>query len=193
MEEGCVETLEVGHGETMIQVKVNGKTVTVGSFDQVGVLASEFKECVAFIHANRLLCPALSFAFCGIKDGDQIFAIRDCRRLGRRRADVERRELKFHECLAKRFCETNGFLFQRGGEPKNLHEFSRISDVFRLKIESNTTTYRRVCIHFMRLMDLKDVAQYDTVTVFPEKALEPSTELLPMLCTEESSVVKADK
>jgi hypothetical protein len=184
-------------GEKMLSILVNGKDVIVGEYQTVGSLAGEFGSGrYLFVHNGSSMCPAMSFAFYGVSEGDEIALLRGrgSRRRSRRPwivAGAPEDSMCFeHVREAKKLTEQ--------AHPKKIVdggpavEAARVSDLFRMKIESNVSTYRKVCAQYLRLVNSRDVAHYDRVTVIPEEAVAPSTEFLPPLSTQASSVVKAD-
>ena len=71
--------------------------------------------------------------------------------------------------------------FQDAMNPITAMESARITDVYRSRIEANPNSFRRLCKKYRTLVDHEKNKTFITPTVLPEKAEEPSTDLLPEL------------
>ena len=171
-------------------------TVTVRSTDTPFSLCdSTAHGPVRFIHKGRLVCPAMSFAFLGIADGDEIFVVGEPKKEDTPpesrpdttfNFDVRRLKKRFDEKWADKFKDPEAVFEQLRSQrdPLTARESARLTDLFRARIERNTSKFRRLYSRFSRMYDDGQVSQPSTrgdseVTVVPEKALCPSTDLLP--------------
>ncbi|KAK8883284.1 hypothetical protein M9Y10_045935 [Tritrichomonas musculus] len=81
------------------------------------------------------------------------------------------------------------FVFQRFKDsinPKTAFEAARITDIYRSRIESNSSSFRKLCKKYNNLSSNDRIRKNTSMpTILPAKAGEPSTDLLPELCTSE--------
>lgn len=149
-----------------------------------------------FIHNGRILAPAFSLAFQGVKNCDEIFVISEAPQLHSNyfynspynkrngRDPVKRLKERFDAKWAGRFRDPDSVFEQirDASDPMLAPEAARIADIFRTRVESNLSAYRKVCDRFSRIEDMQDSnKENNTNTVIPEKALCPSTDYLPEL------------
>jgi hypothetical protein len=165
--------------------------VTVSPLDAISSLSSI--PGLRYVHRGRLLCPALSFRFLNVRDGDEIFVIAPIDKSvsprprcapGFTQDAVDRLRQRFDARYSQRFRDPDAVFEQLrdASNPITARESARLADVFRTRVEENRVAYRKV---FGRLERLESGARQSAVetaaTVVPEKAMEPSTELLPQV------------
>jgi hypothetical protein len=164
------------------------ETVTVSVSDTISSLSST--AGMRYVHKGRILCPALSFAFFNIEDGDEIFVVAPMPRIEAapiretqsfNTEAVERLRRRFDARYAQRFRDPEAVFEQLrdASSPVTARESARLADVFRTRVEENPAAYRRVYERLQRLEGGRFPKPRQTKTVVPEKALSPSTDLLP--------------
>ncbi|OHS92971.1 hypothetical protein TRFO_12160 [Tritrichomonas foetus] len=192
-------SLPLGH---MARIFISGSintTVVVNLTDTVSsILSIVGKSDARVIFSGQVLSPALSLMFYGIGDGSQVILLTPentyqppkPQGLYRNNSytrlinDESKRVQKFFEekCAGKvRDPEAVLQRFQDATNPMTALESARITDVYRSRIEANTNSFRRLCKKYRSLVELERCPKMSTPTILPEKAEEPSTELLPEL------------
>lgn len=148
-----------------------------------------------FLHKGRILCPSMSLAFLGVNDGDEIYAVGMPSIPVRAKPksspslsgpSLDRLRERFDAKWATRFRDPDAVFEQLrdSSNPLTAAESARLADLFRTRIETNVSGFRRVCNRFSRLTNGESISRQRTppttpVTVVPEKPLCPSTDLLP--------------
>jgi hypothetical protein len=174
----------------LLNLEIHGaieRCVTVSSLDAVSCLCAE--PGVAFLHGGRALCPALSFAFLRIRDGDQIFVAAPRQREGPlpRRAPADltgaaigRLRERFDAKFSARFRDPDSVFdgLRAACDETTAREAARLTDLFRTRVEGSTSALRSL-IGRMRAAEAARPGAAAAATVLPEKAVMPSTELLP--------------
>ena len=171
------------------------RSVTVSATDAPFSLCDLPPHCVKFLHRGRIICPSMSFAFLGVEDGDEVFVIggapskpRTPPGLARPRGarDMSRLKKRFDEKWASRFKDPDAVFAQLrdAHDPVTASESSRLTDLFRTRIETSASGFRKMCARMTRLLndeqcDRPSLGGGGEATVVPEKAICPSTELLP--------------
>jgi hypothetical protein len=161
-------------------------STTVCSFDSISSLSPA--SGLTFLYKGRILCPALSFAFLRIQDGDEIYAIaptppadapsKAVRALSGHA--VDRLRERFDAKFSARFKDPEAVFeqFRDATDPVTARESARLADLFRTRVEENAGACRRV---FGRLQQLEAPKRANPLlaTVLPEKPLAPSATVLP--------------
>ncbi|OHS95609.1 hypothetical protein TRFO_38270 [Tritrichomonas foetus] len=65
-------------------------------------------------------------------------------------------------------------------DPTSAREAARVNDLFRQRIETNPSSFRKISAKFEKLQCSGKLGIQQFPTVLPEKAIEPSTEFLPI-------------
>jgi hypothetical protein len=179
----------LGEPSHLITIDLHGSlhgSVTVCALDSVSSLAPS--SGFTFIYKTRVLCPALSFAFLRIRDGDEIYAIARESPAGAPSKAVrtlsghtfDRLKKHFDAKFSGRFKDPEAVFeqFRDAADPVTARESARLADLFRTRVEENAGACRKVFGQLQRL-EVSKRARPALVTVLPQKALSPSTELLP--------------
>lgn len=161
------------------------------------------------IFEGRVLSPALSFSFQGVKDGSELFVIHSNQNSSTSNIRRSDKFLTPNQIITKRFL-TNGkrenimnHLHQRFDkqwgnkfhdsdsvfeqikdsiDPTTAGESARLSDIKRLRAEENNNTYQKVCQRFQKIESSNDYfPNYSIPTIVPGKQSEPSSSPLPGL------------
>ena len=155
-----------------------------------------------FLHRGKPLTPALSYASQGVNDNDDVYIVQ--RRKKQNVSKPIKRDIifktinnedefrkKFFEHYGNRFRDTDTVFEQMlyVTHPKTTNEFARITDLFKMRVESNPVAFRRICKNVEtsqrdeeeanRIKHIEKLKQCPTV--LPQKALSPSTDLFPLL------------
>ena len=176
-----------------VNVFVNGISVKICELDSLLTIESIFGMTgMRFILNGRLLCPALSLKFNGVKDGDSIIAIPSSVNLANNpnrsfsnnrngKFRVQKLKERFDRNWANKFIDPDSVFEQLrdAADPDTARESARLSDLFRIKIENNAASYRKVCNKFIFDHNAICECEKKSVTVIPEKSFSPSTEFLP--------------
>jgi hypothetical protein len=139
------------------------------------------------VHNGRVLCPALSFNFLHVCDGDEIYVAAPPAAADRRFRPsptlsiqtVGRLRERFDAKFGARFRDPDAVFeqFRDASDPVTARESARLADLFRTRVEENPSACRKL---FARLESLEGRRPVQAIaTVLPEKALTPSTDLLP--------------
>jgi hypothetical protein len=158
-------------------------TATVSSLDSVSTLSRA--PGLTFIHKGRVLCPALSFAFLRIGDGDEIFAVargapaRAPAKAAERLSEqtVARLRQRFDAKFSARFRDPEAVFeqFRDATDPVTARESARLGDLFRMRMDEGARPRA-----FARPRERGQRRQRAALaTVLPEKPAGPSTALLP--------------
>ena len=171
------------------------ETVSVKRCDAPYCLCPPGFTDVKYVHNGRVLCRSMSFAFLGVNDGDEIHVVGPQPRVQRpvirppvprnaRRLDKLRE--RFDATYAPRFRDPDAVFEQLrdSSDPLTAGESARLADLFRTRVETSVSGFRRVCTRFSRMASgdgFKRPQEEAPVaaTVVPEKALCPSSEQLP--------------
>lgn len=189
--------------EDRVNVLVNGVSLNLNPLDTLFSIEDFFGvRQMRFISNGRVLIPASTLKFNGVKDGDTILAIgpRNDDNISRNRSMMNKRKLFSIEKLKERFDKNwaNKFVdpdaiyeqLRDSTDPKTAAESARLSDLFRMRVESNSSAYRKVCTKFSNdsISNLSFDSNFSSPnkskkmpTVIPEKPLSPSTSSLPEL------------
>jgi hypothetical protein len=176
---------------TLLNLEIRGvveQSVIVSSLDAVSCLCPELD--VTFVHRGRVLCPALTFGFLRIHDGDQIFALSKGPREQpfSKRPPVEpigaaasRLREQFEAKFSSRFRDPDSVFegMRAACDTRTAREAARLTDLFRTRVEEKPNALRSL-MGRIRSLESKKHGEAMT-TVLPEKAVTPSTELLPMI------------
>jgi hypothetical protein len=162
--------------------------VTVSTSDTISSLCavSGFR----FVHNGRLLSPALSFGFLGVRDGDVVFVVAAPRQptpvcpakpqLSRNAANRLRERFDAH--CSSRFKDPDAaFAYVRDRmDPVTAREAARLTDLFKNRVEECPASYRRVVQILGQQETGKEVKKRVAVeTVVPDRADAPSWQGLP--------------
>jgi hypothetical protein len=175
----------------LLNLEIRGaieQSVTVSSLDAVSCLCPE--SGVTFLHRGRVLCPALSFGFLRVADGDQIFAVSKIRReepLQRRSpaapsaATIGRLRERFDAKFASRFRDPESVFegMRAACDKTTAREAARLTDLFRARVDGSPTALRSLMGKISAAESARPAVAEFAATVLPEKAVTPSTELLP--------------
>lgn len=187
---------------SMIRITLVGATVesvTVGRTDAVGSVFDILQQPTSRIIFNgTVLCPALSFGFYGIGDGDSLVVVpsreealqrhqskQDLLRTNSELARTREVQVKryFDEHCAGRVHDPEVMLerFQNALNPTTSLEQARVTDMYRARIETNIRAFRKLCtkFHALESMETERVVKVHR-TVVPERAKVPSTDYLPL-------------
>lgn len=188
--------------DSMIRITLVGATVesvTVRKTDAVGSVFDILSQPRSRIIFNgTVLCPALSFGFYGIADGDSLVVVpsreetlqrhQSNQNLLQTNSELARaREAQvkhyFDEHCAGRVRDPEVMLqrFQNAFNPTTSLEQARVTDIYRARIETNTRAFRKLCtkFHALESMETEKVVKVHR-TVVPERAKVPSTDYLPL-------------
>lgn len=145
---------------------------------------------------GTVLFPSLSFAFYNIKDNDIILLVKNkessksppmnskpkARHLSP--ADVQQLKIAFNQRFGHNLKDPDNVFeyFKNSLDPVYSREVGRTNDLFRQRIEAVPSIFRKIYKRFNNLSSQSHNSDDQLFpTVLPEKALEPSTELLPVL------------
>jgi hypothetical protein len=86
---------------------------------------------------------------------------------------------RFDSRFSARFSDPDAVFeqFREASDPVTARESARLADLFRTRVEENPSACRRLFGRLKSLEVAKEVVVMETV--LPEKAVRPSTELLP--------------
>jgi hypothetical protein len=179
-------------GVPLLNLELRGEveqSVTVSALDAVSCLSPD--PSVTFIHRSRVLSPALSFRFLQIQDGDEIFIVHKghqnecksvqssvggmtCRALGRLREQFDAR-------FALRFKDPDETFEQlrAASDQVTARESARLTDLYKMRVEGRHPGALLKVKERLQEMPQRKPWSIQEPTVLPEKALTPSTELLP--------------
>ncbi|KAK8842356.1 hypothetical protein M9Y10_025935 [Tritrichomonas musculus] len=184
-----------------VNVFVNGQLLTINSLDPIYEIENVIGiRNMRFVSNGRVLLPALSFKFNGIKDGSTIIALppkNDIPKLTHttsfqrikynetKRFTISKIKERFEKNWAEKYRDPDSIFEQLRDttDPRTADESARISDLFRMRIENNHIAFRKVCNKFnLKDDDLFFAPNEETLnTVIPSKSFSPSTKLLPEL------------
>ncbi|OHT05516.1 hypothetical protein TRFO_26718 [Tritrichomonas foetus] len=168
-----------------------------------------------YVSKGRILSPLLSLGMQGISKNDDIYVVQRksnnknhhfnlitsegdsnhhdqilaISKKHQRQTEDEFRK-KIEARYGNRFKDTDTVYEQMfyAMNPKTTNEFARLTDLFKMKVESNTAAFRRICKNieiseFSEKDDnqLKNLKEKDFPTVVPQKAHEPSTDFMPII------------
>ena len=145
-----------------------------------------------YLCKNLVLCPAMSFAFYDITDGDQIYvqsnetehSLQYSKKHSSSKPNMSLLRKRFDLKFAPRFKEPDEIFqqIQASIDPETSMESARLSDISKIKIESNPLAFRRVCTRFSNVKSFDDQQFHvpKVPTIIPIKAISPSTDTLPM-------------
>lgn len=91
---------------------------------------------------------------------------------------------RFDEKWATKFRDPDSVFEQLrdASDPVTAYESARLADLYRARIESNVSAYRKVCDRFAHMNDCNAIKGIgNNTTILPEKADSPSTNFLPEL------------
>ena len=182
---------------------------TVNKYDAVSSICEKsqanFKvNDLLFIHKNHALSPALSFAFYGISDNDQIFIYPKKQVLPPKNEYVmtlkannhgktftenkvsNQREVLMSVMKGKTKLSINQQSTKKVEMFKQMNiispiveETARISDLVKVKIENTPSAYRKILSNYEMFCRLPRFHQKPTETVVPQSSEEPSKDILP--------------
>lgn len=192
--------------EERVNVLVNGISLNLNPLDTLLSIEEMFGiRQMRFVSNGRVLIPASSLKFNGVKDGDAILALgpksNDSNLLSQKKTimnqqkffSIKKLKERFDKNWANKFVDPDSIYEQLrdATDPKTAHESARLSDLFKMRVESNSSAYRKVCTKFSddNISNLpvensnfsKQSKSKKIVTVIPEKPLSPSTTSLPEL------------
>lgn len=153
-----------------------------------GLMSSAYR----YIHEGRVLSPSFSLKYLGVGDGDTVYVVamprREAVNLSKEKLQnvsehSKRLRQRFDEKWAHKFSDPDS-VFERLEQlrnPETARESARLSDIFKTRIESNTSAFRQVCSRMMSMKRQRETKTTNNDTVIPSKAVYPSTDLLPDL------------
>lgn len=157
------------------------KSVVVSPLEALGSLGME-GDC-RYVHNGKVLSPSFSLKFLGVNDGDTIYVVPVEKHKPTSRSSMNTERLKRVDestslkCMHSELNECD--LIRSGMDPSALKESQRITDFFRLRIECNPGTFRKVCARFLEWNARERNVISLNKTVIPEKKACPSTDILP--------------
>ena len=165
-------------------------SITVSRFDAVGTLQTELQMPNAyFVCDGRILSPAFSFEYLGVKDGSEVHVVPQTpEKVVKSQtkpaisSDVLNRiQDRFNTQWACRFKDPEAALKQLHDavDPATATESARLTDVFRMRVECNQKAYRKVCFRYNCVNATPRIRCQSLPTVVPTKADEPSSNFLP--------------
>lgn len=191
--------------EDRVNVLVNGVSLNLNLMDTLFSIEEMFGiRQMRFISNGRVLIPASTLKFNGVKDGDTILALgprnNELNLLsgGKNKTNknklfsIEKLKERFDKNWANKFVDPDAIYEQLRGQtdPKTAAESARLSDLFRMRVESNSSAYRKVCTKYTddNISNFSIGSNFSSPkksikceTVIPEKPLAPSTTSLPGL------------
>ncbi|OHT09227.1 hypothetical protein TRFO_21968 [Tritrichomonas foetus] len=126
-----------------------------------------------FVANGRILSPALSLGFQGIRNGDVLYIIPSdldkesndslstLLEVKKRERHIQRLRDRFNAQWASKFRDPDAVFEQIKGasDPTTAHESARLADVYRIRVEENSSAYRKVCRRFLKMKDANKVSQ----------------------------------
>ena len=187
------QQLKLGNGpnsEEQVSVFVNGVSMILNLLDPLYSIEEKFgMNQMLFILNNRVLSPASSLKFNGIKEGDFIYAIpksKACQNQKNKYVQhntncfLNKLKERFEKKWSDKFSDPDS-IFERlkfMNDPRTASESSRLSDLFKIRVENNPSSYRKVCKKYL-LNDENGLGNKFPPTVIPNKLDSPSVEPLP--------------
>ena len=168
------------YGET-IEITINAenpKKIKVDSMEQISILDKySYSTKYSIIYNGMILNPSLSFAFYGIRNGDNIYIVKRKEKAIRKKDDSTSYLSEYH--LRELIRQVNSANYP---EQESLHhEAVRLVDLSFNKLMYRPTSYRRMCTILNKtLANLPPGIDDADSTVLPEKAETPSTAFLPL-------------
>ena len=154
--------------------------------------SSEPNDELVFIHDGRKLLNALSLSYLGVEDNDTLFVFRKDKASQKCQIKKDkiinydqslfRLKFRFQQKYAHKYVDPES-VFERvmlNSDPRLQKESARLADLYRMRVETNVSAYRKVCDRYSRQgnqVEAKSTSIHQTVV--PEKPLIPSTNLLP--------------
>ena len=200
-----LQELEIAHEASnleQVNVFVNGKLMTLNSLDPLYSIENIIGEHnLRFVSKGRVLLPALSFKFNGIKNNDSIIALPQRKEIptftkqssyqltkfnASKRFKANKIKERFDKNWAEKFIDPDSVFEQLrdATDPRTANESARISDLFKMRVENNRFSFRKVC-HKLKFADDDDLLfehnDAPLITIIPSKSFSPSTDLLPDL------------
>ena len=184
----------------MLSINIKGlieSTIIVSPYDSIQNALNRLGLCHCYaIHNGIVLSTALTFAFYEIGKGESIYIVDNKKAL----PSVNYYQLKKNKSrplhqetvnkLRKLFNDKfdgklkdldSAFNFVKCTiDPTSSREAAKVHDLSRQKIESNPVSYRKLLKKWESLQNSRYLKN-EFPTVLPQKALEPSTDLLPCL------------
>ena len=199
-----LQDLEIAHEAKILEqvnVFVNGTPITVNSLDPLYSIENILgNRNMRFVSNGRILSPALSFTFNGIKDGDSITALHPQQNISQfdlptpyqrskygasKRFKVNKIKERFEKNWAEKYIDPDSVFEQLrdATDPRTANESARISDLFKMRVENNRFAFRKVCLKLNFQDDDLFFGRNGAPlnTIIPSKSFSPSTELLPDL------------
>ena len=172
--------------------------ITLSSIDTVSTLEKALElENVRFVSRGRILSPAFTLQFQGVKNGDEVYVLQKNESKTHQQMEnakissqlVDKLRARFDEKWASKFRDPDAVFkqLQDAANPTTATESARLADLLRMRIESNVSAYRKVCGRYHKVTDESQKQGKEIPTVVPEKPGAPSCTLLPELCMGSSS------
>ena len=162
------------------------ETLQLPRFDQILVIFQGLpSHRYKIIYNGIVLNDTLSFSFYGISDNSTFFIVEEpsylkkTNELAKKEAKSRYRQEK-EEDRIRLFRKYSLGLKEQNSDPLREPEVARLNDLFRGRLESNPSIYRKICSRFNQFSDGYDSSSEETPTVLPDKAQNPSTDLLPI-------------
>ncbi|OHT13941.1 hypothetical protein TRFO_43209 [Tritrichomonas foetus] len=175
-----------------------------------------------FISNGRLLSPASSLKSNGVKNGDSILALYPENQIKpkthqnptddrlndqqsnfnsfasqqnlQKKFSLDKLKERFEKNWSDKFTDPEAIYEQLrdATDPRTASESARLSDLFKMRVESSYSAYRKVCNKFSEDSISQNIGslqrrQRRQITIIPEKPMAPSTEALPELWIHDAS------
>lgn len=162
---------------------------------------------VRYVSKGSLLIPSFSLGFQGIQDGDEMYVIHRAPDITVDNEDVRNRDKKTNNDMLSKLREK----FDRGwahkfkdpesvfkqlkdaSNPITASESARISDLFRIRVETNPSAFRKVCARFYKLDLEENIPERVFPTVMPIQKNSPSISVLPVNLSSKSPLASSSK
>ncbi|KAH0787224.1 hypothetical protein GPJ56_008735 [Histomonas meleagridis] len=187
-----VKPIDSAQNITIHLIGAYNSTITMSSFDSVNDIANVVNAQDSFYISNgRILSPAFSLSFQGIKDGDTIHVLKKKTKPEKMYVVRENYQLendvisklreRFDKGWAHKFKDPDAVFEQLrdASNPTTAGESSRLSDLFKTRIETNPAAYKKVCMRYRKELEGDPKIQSSLPTVLPLKSNSPSIQMLP--------------
>ncbi|KAH0793124.1 hypothetical protein GPJ56_003019 [Histomonas meleagridis] len=194
-----------------IEITNNEQNITLhltGASNQTIVMSSSYETAndiariinihdAFFICHGRILSPSFSLDFQDVKNGDIIHVVRKKQKPEKTIFQNNNKGLdiisklreKFDRGWAHKFNDPDVVFEQirAASNPTTAAESSRLTDLFKTRVEANTSAYKKVCMRYLREFEGADIQSTNNIpTVVPMKSNSPSFEVLPTNWTNSS-------
>lgn len=193
--------------EERVSVTVNGIPFELNVLDSLMVIQEKFGlNQMRFVANGRLLLNSASLKFNGIQNGDTIIALPPKQKQEEYLKPENKRSIHKDKCVsadhlkeifdrkwAHKVADPDAVRDQvlARTNPSTARECARLSDLFKIRVESNMSVYRKICLQYNE--GAAGYSSFDNtgssllkandklVTILSEKPSTPSTSFLPQL------------